>query len=68
MSLVEMRGASRLWDGVVGLHPFDLRVERGELVVYVAARAVVSRHCSRSWRGSASPTAATCGSAVRNHG
>ena len=33
MSLVEMRSASRLWDGVVGLHPFDLRVERGELVV-----------------------------------
>ena len=33
MSLVEMRGASRLWDGVVGLHPFDLRVEPGELVV-----------------------------------
>ncbi len=33
MSLVEMRGASRLWDGVVGLHPFDLRVESGELVV-----------------------------------
>lgn len=33
MSLVEMHGASRLWDGVVGLHPFDLRVERGELVV-----------------------------------
>ena len=33
MSLVEMHGASRLRDGVVGLHPFDLRVERGELVV-----------------------------------
>ena len=33
MSLVELRGASRLWDGVVGLHPFDLRVESGELVV-----------------------------------
>lgn len=33
MSLVEMRGASRLWDGVVGLHPFDLHVDRGEVVV-----------------------------------
>ncbi len=33
VSLVELHGASRLWDDVVGLHPFDLRVERGELVV-----------------------------------
>lgn len=33
MSLVDVRGASRLWDGVVGLHPIDVRVERGEVVV-----------------------------------
>lgn len=33
MSLVQMDHASRLWDGVVGLHAYDLRVEAGELVV-----------------------------------
>jgi putative ABC transport system ATP-binding protein len=33
MSLVDVRGASHLWVGAVGLHPIDLRVERGELVV-----------------------------------
>ena len=33
MSLVELRNASHLWVGSAGLHPIDLRVDRGELVV-----------------------------------
>jgi putative ABC transport system ATP-binding protein len=33
MSVVELRRASRLWDGEAGLHPIDLTVEAGELVV-----------------------------------
>ena len=33
MSAVEMRQASRLWDGEAGLHPIDLDVESGEMVV-----------------------------------
>lgn len=33
MSLVEMRQASRLWDGKAGLHPIDLSVDPGEVVI-----------------------------------
>jgi putative ABC transport system ATP-binding protein len=33
VSTVSLRQASRLWDGEAGLHPIDLDVERGELVV-----------------------------------
>ena len=33
MSLIELRGASRLWDATAGLHAIDLRVDSGELVV-----------------------------------
>jgi ABC-type lipoprotein export system ATPase subunit len=33
MSAVELRQASRLWDGEAGLHPIDLDVEHGEMVV-----------------------------------
>ena len=33
MSAVELRQASRLWDGEAGLHPIDLDVESGEMVV-----------------------------------
>lgn len=33
MSLVELRNASHLWVGTAGLHPIDLRVDRGEVVV-----------------------------------
>ena len=33
MSAVELRQASRLWDGEAGLHPIDLDVEAGEMVV-----------------------------------
>ena len=33
MSAVELWQASRLWDGEAGLHPIDLDVDRGEMVV-----------------------------------
>jgi putative ABC transport system ATP-binding protein len=33
MSAVELRQASRLWDGEAGLHPIDLEVDLGEMVV-----------------------------------
>ena len=33
MSAVELRRASRLWEGDAGLHPIDLDVSHGELVV-----------------------------------
>ena len=33
MSAVELRQASRMWDAEAGLHPIDLDVESGELVV-----------------------------------
>jgi putative ABC transport system ATP-binding protein len=33
VSVVSLRGASRLWSGEAGLHPIDLDVEPGELVV-----------------------------------
>ncbi len=33
MSVIELRQASRLWDGEAGLHPIDLQVDAGELVV-----------------------------------
>ena len=33
MSVVSLRGASRIWSGEAGLHPIDLDVEPGELVV-----------------------------------
>jgi ABC-type lipoprotein export system ATPase subunit len=33
MSAVELRQASRLWDGEAGLHPIDLDVDHGEMVV-----------------------------------
>ncbi|HZB40850.1 MAG TPA: ATP-binding cassette domain-containing protein [Ilumatobacter sp.] len=33
MSAVELRQASRLWDGEAGLHPIDLDVDQGEMVV-----------------------------------
>ncbi len=31
--MIELRQASRLWDGEAGLHPIDLHVDAGELVV-----------------------------------
>lgn len=33
MSAIELRRASRIWEGEAGLHPIDLTVEHGELVV-----------------------------------
>ena len=33
MSAVELRQASRLWDGEAGLHPIDLDVDLGEMIV-----------------------------------
>jgi ABC-type lipoprotein export system ATPase subunit len=33
VSAIDLRRASRLWDGEAGLHPIDLSVEAGELVV-----------------------------------
>jgi putative ABC transport system ATP-binding protein len=33
VSVVSLRGASRIWSGEAGLHPIDLDVEPGELVV-----------------------------------
>ena len=33
MSAVELRQASRLWDGEAGLHPIDLDVDHGQMVV-----------------------------------
>jgi len=33
MSAIELRQASRLWDGEAGLHPIDLAVDHGELIV-----------------------------------
>ncbi len=33
MTVIELRQASRLWDGEAGLHPVDLHVDAGELVV-----------------------------------
>ena len=33
MSAIELRRASRIWEGEAGLHPVDLTVEHGELVV-----------------------------------
>jgi ABC-type lipoprotein export system ATPase subunit len=33
VSAIDLRRASRLWDGAAGLHPIDLSVEAGELVV-----------------------------------
>jgi putative ABC transport system ATP-binding protein len=33
VSTVSLRQASRLWDGEAGLHPIDLEVDSGELVV-----------------------------------